>query len=361
MGVATVTSAWLIQALMRQDLLARPELAACFTWAGSALTIAATFPVLWLVEKVLLGASEISPTLLFILHAAFIAYFVSTGWQVGRLRPRAVLVAELIRSSVLTAACLFVIYFIKWHPAEMLLLGVTTSLIAGAISIRPPIRGLFSSLTRWKDLRGLFERDATISLWFAAATILFLSDRFLLTHLVGTSAAAEYIFLADCIQRGFQLLLGPMIVSLQPVVASSLQRGRPADAYKAVKDTWMLQGGLAILVLFFAILFGGRLLRILFPDPGVGTISSFIPLLLTAAVWQLTQAIQKPLEYSGRQGSLTALLVVSITTQVLIAVYAIPHFGTPAAAWGMLIGVSFYVIAVLQFSLQLKQRLMLLS
>jgi len=346
MGLGVIATAWLTQGLIRENrLFEERHLAAEVVWYGSSITIALTTPIVYLIYYFFLEKHSIYFFSLFTFYASWIFFIASFHWRIGQNQPGQIIKAEIIRAGMNLCIAAFFIYQSSLSSANILLLGSAVSTIITTLILLPCPSIKMPKKKAYNVTKSLLTKDAKIMIWFFAATALFWADRLSIEQYIEPSELAVYIFISDVVQRAAQFINGAIVVALQPHIAREVQTSN-SPSLSAVRNGVVLQLIIIFVSFFLIYLLADKILDALLSAHSDLAYELTLLLFLANTLWQLAQIIQKPLEYGGWLGGVSASACAAVAGVFILVNFLASSLGVYAGAVALALANLFYICVI---------------
>jgi O-antigen/teichoic acid export membrane protein len=229
----SIGATWLVQAILRYGVgsTAPPAVSRAAVSRGLLLSCAGVGVPL---AAVLVSRGAPATTLVAALLAAWaiLLYSVRFAERQAAGAPALVLVAELVRGTLLLAVPLALVVSGALPAVESLLLGTAIGNAAGSRVLQrggaPAVAAVPAA-----ELRAMLCSFAAfggpLTLWMGGALLLSLSDRFVIEWLLGAARVGVYTALYETAYRSTGLLLAPILLAAHPpIMRAWTATSRPA-------------------------------------------------------------------------------------------------------------------------------------
>jgi O-antigen/teichoic acid export membrane protein len=223
-------------------------------------------------------------------------------------------------------------------------------LVAWRLSEMPSLSEL---LNRIRSSRSTMKRlalyGAPITLWFVGATVIAMSDRYVIAAFLGTASAGIYASYYLLVSGSINLVCSPIITAAHPLLMKAWSEGDKTNAGNLLgKATELITLG-SVCLAMIAGLFSRELASLLLP-PAYQKGHILIPLfLLAVGLWQAGSYVHKPLEFAEKTLALGLTALSVACASILINIIVVPRFGYLAAGWTMLgSSLAYVVLATIQ-------------
>ncbi len=227
--------------------------------------------------------------------------------------------------------------------SAMLLMGSLVIGLAGALALRTIIRvkGLLTIDMKhiYWDSRfsgKVIEFGYTVTLWLFFSHLLMAADRFILMEYLGYRDAGMYSALKDLLFKGTTFAIFPIYISYQSKILDKWNTHHPDQAWKTVKEALSFE--ILIFIIVFIIFMVAK--PFLFADllliPEMDSWLIYLPLLLSAFLWQGALLLQRFLDLMLRQMYVLIMLTCCAVLNVAANLMLVPKFGYLASSLTML-------------------------
>jgi O-antigen/teichoic acid export membrane protein len=289
--------------------------------------------------------------------ALFSVFLVSLTLKQANNNPVAFAAAESFFYTVTIIIFLSGAFFYSMRDSILLFEGMLASLVIWfiiRILMTKNISELFSGVFYQKPgksfFRKMFVYGAPITVWLLISNFYNVFDRYIINYYWGFDAVGIYGSVYDLIFKisGFMTL--PVLLSYHPAISRAWS-GEDYSMGKELIVQAVLLELLIMLVMFSGLyFFSDYIFETLFsksiPDLG----SLFIPIALSALLWQISMVIQKPLEFNFRQKLMISGILFTFISNGLLNIFTVPVFGYVAAGYNTLICTSIYFLFVLYYA-----------
>ncbi len=286
---------------------------------------------------------------------------IVVAWMQASMRPKAVAMAEVLRSLVFLSFILLIKNGQGYNIIIMIWAGWLASYVVSLLVMLVVIKkypSVKKEEERDADIKMIFLKFAAfgfpVSLWLAATFILFYADRFLLLRHWPADMVGHYSALFDVLQKGIGFVLSPLVTAAYPLLARLYEENKHADVNKLSQKVLMWQLLITATVLLGYIIAWPLLKKVLIINEGEETF--FISGLLVlggTAIWQMNMVLHKPFELQHRTLFLLATAGVCVSLLLITDWFIIPQYGFVGAAATFFTATVLYAIIIL-FKLRKK-------
>lgn len=197
-----------------------------------------------------------------------------------------------------------------------------------------------------KDIRRFAAYGLPMTGWFITATLLNLSDRYVIQWVQGAGDVGIYAANYDMVGGAVQLLIAPIMMAGHPYLMrawESRRRNEVSQRLNSITSTFLLGG--VVLVAFIS-LYSVELATLLIgQDFREG--HQVMPLVAAGlVVWQLGMFVHKPLEFQYRTRTMLAISSIVVIVNIVANMIAVPRVGYMGAAWTTVGSYALYCVAV---------------
>ncbi len=215
--------------------------------------------------------------------------------------------------------------------------GSITALVAWRLCDMPSLSQLLHRVkSSGSTIKRLALYGAPITLWFVGATVIGMSDRYVIAAYLGTASAGIYASYYMLVSGSVNLICTPIITAAHPLLMKAWSEGDKTSAGNLLgKATELIMLG-SVSLAVIAGLFSRELASLLLP-PVYQKAHHLIPLFLLAiGLWQAGSYVHKPLEFAEKSLALGLTAISVACASILINIILVPRFGYLAAGWTML-------------------------
>ncbi|NOX65196.1 MAG: oligosaccharide flippase family protein [Chlorobi bacterium] len=279
-------------------------------------------------------------------------FTVSIAIHQAKFEAKKIILADSFRA-IFFITTPVVLFFIS--PLLALFFGVLLSFLAGFIflNLRNCINIQFKSVLSFpirtnidsqNIIKQLWAYGWPLAIWFFLATLLNISDRFIIDYYYGLEKAGEYSAIYDVFSKVFKFLLAPAITAIFPILVKLSDEKKSNDLLKKVIIYELLVFSLLILTLIF---FKDFLITDVFKFKNAHDVEPIvIPIFIGSFLWQLSILVHKPLELKKETiKMLWAVLFATIVNLTLNLIF-IPIYGYIAAAYTTIMGSVVYIFSI---------------
>lgn len=345
--VGNTTGAWIGQAVLRFASRLRQ-------WTGGtlerALNRALFLAVLGSSTATALGGLLL-PSSLPMLGASMLvagsmaAYALAAARHQAALRAGRVSSADVLRVGVTVGIPTLAMFGFGMRDPVILLLGAAAGnlLAASLLSWGRPGEG-GSSLRTTIALGTMMKFGAPIAGWMLVATLLNLSDRYLIEVFIGTSAVGSYAAVYDIVFKGVVFLFTPMLMAAHPMIMDAWNRREGHEARSLLHRTLTyttVVGGIATLSIW---VLADIVLPVVLGEVATpGAIAVAGPVAAGSFLWQIGMLSHKRLELAQRTWLMLGLALLALTANVCFNIFMLPRLGLVAAGYGTMLGAGVYL------------------
>ncbi len=280
---------------------------------------------------------------------------IVVAWMQASIRPKAVAMAEVLRSLVFLTFILTIQNGHGYNIIIMAWLGWLVSYIVSLLFMLVMIKWYPSEKKEDEtdvDIQTLFKKFAAfgfpVSLWLAATFLLFYADRFFLLRHWPAAMVGHYSALFDVLQKGIGFVLSPLVTAAYPLLARLYEENKYADVRKLSRKVLMWQGLISVIVIVGYIIAWPLLKQILSITEGVETFFySGLLVLCGTAIWQMNMILHKPFELQHRTLFLLGIAGISVSLPLIANWFIIPQYGFIGAAAVFFSATVLYAIIIL--------------
>ncbi|MEI7662724.1 MAG: hypothetical protein WCK34_11015 [Bacteroidota bacterium] len=240
------------------------------------------------------------------------------------------------------------LFFFHWR-SSLLLFGSLAAGLGGALIIRTIIREkglLMVDLTHlYWDSRfsgKVIGFGYGVALWLFFSHLLMSADRFIIMEHLGYRDAGMYSALKDLLYKGVTFAILPIYISYQAKICDQWNAKHNDEAWKTIKEALSFE--MLILILVFIIFMVGK--QMLFNDllkiPDMDSWLVYLPLLISAFLWQAGLLIQRFLELTFKYGYILIAMGLTVLLNILLNLIFVPRYGLIASSLSLLVTTVFY-------------------
>ena len=357
MALGGAGSGWLQQGILRFHPPSEPSDADTpFDRAvtrGTILAVAvlgvALLPLLWMLHY---------KATLWIIVEAYCAiqliYMVSLTRLQARLKPRAVIRNEALRSIGGFVLPLCLIFALREKSFSLIILGLALGYLLPLLLNSSLVRLLNGYRSEEKEdkisgsksgeiLSQLWRFGWAVGVWLMLCQALPVVGRSAIQRYDGYAQAGIYASLYELAVRSFSLFAAPVLQAAHPRIMRHWNAGQFHAARSIIRHSIRIQVLMFLPIEAFGIIFAHPITRLIL-GPGHTASNSLLPLLMLGGfLWQVALLVHKPLEIMQRTvtmlyGMLGVLLIESAGNYLLV-----PRFGMQSAVYVFLFGAIAYI------------------
>jgi O-antigen/teichoic acid export membrane protein len=230
-----------------------------------------------------------------------------------------------------------------WHRNAVSVLtgfglgSAVAALLAWRMADMPPLSQLLRNIKSSRTIiKELAVYGAPITLWFVGATVISMSDRYIIAAFYGRESTGIYVCYYLLVSGCVGLICTPIITAAQPLLMKAWSEGDKAGAGKLIgKAIESITLGCVCLA-SVASLFSQECAQ-LFLAPAYLSGHNLIPVfILAVGLWQVGVYVHKPLEFAEKTLALGVTALSVAGASILANLLVVPRFGCFAAGWTML-------------------------
>jgi O-antigen/teichoic acid export membrane protein len=353
--IGNAAAAWLAQAVLRFAYGLQRSTGAGYAHAllrgnqASALTAGVGTFLIALLLPVGLSAALAAA----VLAATTVLYGVAFAHEQALMHVRRANLAEILRAVLTVGIPLTAMTLPELRTPAVLLAGAAAgNLLAFWLlrrSVSSPGGGTAATPAAGADpdlLRQFWRFGGPLAAWMLVATLLNVSDRYLIGWMLDAEAVGTYGAVYDVVFKSLTFLMTPVVLAAHPVLMAAWTEGREADAERMLRRTQaaLLGGGIGLTAVLFL---ASDAVSTFVLGQADGAAAAVIPWVAAgAAAWQLAMLTHKPLELRQKTGAMLVAVLGALALNVGVNLYAIPRWGVVAAAVSTFVGAVFYCAAV---------------
>jgi len=271
--------------------------------------------------------------------------------------PKKIVISDAIRSFFFLAIPVILLYLnLLKTPLIILFSGVLCSFVVAnlfLISTGSTKKTKFLSINFFhltasvkKILALLWTYGWPLSLWFVFATLLNISDRYLISYYLDLSKVGEYSAVYDLIYKSLVFLLSPLLMALHPQVVKCFNEGHLKEASHILRRAIIFELG----IFFVAIVVLTSLKELLVTGLlGFGAETKVtdlvIPIFIGSFLWQMAMLLHKPMELKKQTKQMLLAVLIALVANIAGNILLIPIYGSVAAAYTTILGSAIYILA----------------
>lgn len=245
------------------------------------------------------------------------------------------------------------LFLFHWNSAMLLFTALVIGL-AGVLLLRmlTRVRGLLTI-----DLKHLYwdsrfcakvvECGYSLTLWLFLTHLLMATDRFVVMEIYGYEQAGMYSALKDLLFKGITFASFPIYISYQTKIQQHWNARHPGNAWAAIKEALSFEMLIFIIVFIAFMVVKDTLLKDMLSIPEVDNWLIYLPVLLAAFIWQVTQLMQRFLELAFKPGYMLLAIAIVVLLNFALNLFLVPHYGLIASSVSLLVAVVMYAAFVL--------------
>ncbi len=239
-----------------------------------------------------------------------------------------VLVAGIFVFSVQTYLLLFISMVLGLIVAEILRAAIR---VKGLYHIE-----LYRSIWDNRFSKRVFEFGLAMALWLLLSHLIASADRFILFFHDGFAAAGSYSALKDMIFKAVTFTATPVYLSYQHKALEEWNARHNQEASSLIREALTFEMMIFTILFIVFMVTKSFLFHDLLRIPDMEHWLIYVPLILSAFLWQVCLLIQKPLELLSRQKYTLLALAVAALLNILANVIFVPLYSFAGAAVTML-------------------------
>ncbi|MCX6305123.1 MAG: hypothetical protein NT040_09150 [Bacteroidetes bacterium] len=261
-------------------------------------------------------------------------------------------------------AVLIGLFFFHWKSSMLLFSSLVIGLV-GVLVLRSLIRvkGLLTV-----DLRHLYwdsrfsakvaEFGYGIALWLFLSHLLMAMDRFIIMEYLGYRQAGMYSALKDLLFKAITFASFPIYISYQAKILDHWNSRHREDAWVAIKEALSFELLIFIIVFILFMVMKQMLFEDVLKIPEIDVWLIYLPLLLSAFIWQVGLLFQRFLELFYRSAYLLIAIGVCVALNILLNLLLVPKYGLTASSLVLLFTSLLYAGFIVVLSFIAGQRLL---
>ncbi len=260
---------------------------------------------------------------------------------------------------VFTIAGLIAGLFIFRFNTYLLLFGALVLSQASVLILRSLIRvkGLLTI-----DLKHIYwdsrfsgkvaEFGYGIALWLFFSHLLMAADRFLIMDHTGYYDAGMYSALKDLLYKSVTFASFPIFVSYQTRVADIWNAKHKSEAWKVIKEAISFEILIFIIVFIIFMVVKPALLGDIMRIPQADYWLFYLPILLSAFLWQIALLLHRYLELMYYKWILLIALLATVVINIVLNIILIPRYSLTASAVALLLTTGCYTVYLVIMALR---------
>lgn len=231
-----------------------------------------------------------------------------------------------------------------------MLLGVV---VAEVLRLLIRVRGLYHlevyrSVWDNRFSRRVFEFGSAMTLWLLLSHILIAADRFILYGYEGFMAAGSYSALKDMLFKAVTFTATPIYLSYQHKALEEWNSKHQAEAQSLIREALTFEMMIFIILFIVFMIAKSFIFNVVLRLPEMDNWLIYIPLLVSAFLWQVCLLIQKPLELLSGQKYVLMVLGTGAVLNIVANLILVPQYSMVASALIMMVsGVIMFLFLVL--------------
>lgn len=214
-------------------------------------------------------------------------------------------------------------------------------LVAEGVRILIRVNGLYHleyyrSVWDNRFSRRVFEFGASMTLWLFLSHLMASADRFILYAFNGYDVAGGYSAVKDLFFKTVTFTATPVFLSYQHKILEEWNTRHKEEARQLVREA--LNFEIVIFIVIFIIFMVGKsyILKTILRLPEMEHWQVYIPLLLSAFLWQICMLFQKTLEMVSQQRSVLIVMGIVAAFNLIANLFLVPQYSVFASSWIML-------------------------
>lgn len=254
------------------------------------------------------------------------------------------------------------LFFLELRTSVILLASLVIGLL-GTLTLRTLIR-VKGELTI--DLKHIYwdsrfsgkviEFGYAVTLWLFFSQLLMAADRFILMEYFGYRDAGMYSALKDLLFKGTTFAIFPIYISYQSKISDNWNTHHPDMAWKNVKEALSFEILIFIIVFIVFMVAKPYIFNDLLLIPELDSWLVYLPLLLSAFIWQGALLVQRFLDLMLRQLYVVVILTSCVLINILANILLVSKFGYLASSLAMLFSSSLYAGLIVFFAVRTWNR-----
>lgn len=282
-------------------------------------------------------------------------YVVSIAIHEANFEAKKIVFADSLKALFfLLTPCVF--FFTS--PLLTLLIGVLFSFIAGVLFLtlknksNIQLKNVFLVPFRFsaeskKTAKQLWVYGWPLTIWLFLATLLNLSDRFIVEFYFGMEKAGEYSAIYDVSSKVFKFLLAPIVTAIFPILVKLTNEKNKIQSNRLLKKAAYYEFLVFTFLILILIYFKGFLITEVFQFKNIFDVEPLIiPIFVGSFFWQLSMLLHKPLELKRETLKMVGAVLLAVLLNLILNIIFIPIYGYIVAAYTTIIGSLAYIISI---------------
>jgi O-antigen/teichoic acid export membrane protein len=185
-----------------------------------------------------------------------------------------------------------------------------------------------------------------LTVWIMISNLYNLVDRFFIHHFSGYENVGLYSSVYDLVFKAAGFLSLPVLLTFHPAIANAWNENDINKGKGLIKKSMFWEAAILLLLFSFLYPFLPFLLDKLFKIHDANVTALFIPLAISASLWQLVLLMQKPLEFSNRRNMMIGGILCAVIVNAILNAILIPRYGYEIAAWTTLTCTMLYFLII---------------
>jgi O-antigen/teichoic acid export membrane protein len=259
---------------------------------------------------------------------------------------------EGVDQVIILATMIIGLFLIRFETAMLLLVSMVAGLIVVmVVRVFLRIKGMHTTDLKkfYWDSRfsgKVMEFGFGMALWLLCSQLLLATDRFIIYEYLGYKDTGVYSALKDLIYKGVMFSIFPIYTSYQSKIGDEWNARHKLETWTKVKEAISFE------MLIFIILFIGFMVvkTSLFNDflnlSSLDNWLIYLPVLMSAFLWQMVLLFQRFLELTIRSGFVLWMMAITVVLNVALNLLLVPIYGLVAGALSLFCASLFYTSGI---------------
>jgi len=278
----------------------------------------------------------------------------------AKFLPSKIVISDAVRSVLFLILPVTLFYFkILSQPLMILFCGVLFGFLVGNlffvnIGNRKKTRLLSSDFLApatsiKRVLIQLWTFGWPLSLWFVFATLLNISDRYLISYFLDLNKVGEYSAIYDLMYKSLACLLGPLLTAIHPRVVKYYNEGNTMVALRILRRAIIFELGIFVVIMIILYFFKDYLaIRLLGFGDETKTMDLVMPIFIGSFLWHIAMLIHKPMELKKQTKPMLIAVLIALTANIIGNILLMPIYGLIVAAYTTIMGSAIYLLLISQ-------------
>ncbi len=195
-------------------------------------------------------------------------------------------------------------------------------------------------------LKKIFSYGFPLTMWLFVSGFFNVADRYIIKQFTGFHDVGYYSSVYDLIYKIAGFACFPVILTFHPLIAQKWNQEKKEESMQNVFKAMAMEVVILLIILLFLFLAGDLLIEKILKLNPENARGMYLPLAISAVLWQMVLFVQKPLELMFKQKTLIISIVVSLFSNLLLNWLLIPVYGFTVAAFTTLASTVLYLLCV---------------